>query len=468
MPLSQNLYQKQHLKFSPQQLLLQRLLPLSTLALEEKIKNEIEENPALEIDIPEYENFDEEKFQNIETDIVIDKDFWQDDGDEDISDYTPELGNIQPFETQIEKSPLDILSDQLYTLNLNKQEQQIAQHLIGSLDNHGYISRPIQAIQDDLLFKYNQDFSEEEIIAVLQQIQQLEPTGIGSRNLQECLLLQLKKQKIEGYKVDQAIVIIEKYFDYLSTKNYNKLCELLQIEEPTLQMIVEQIENLHPYPFNNTSFQNKSTIYPDFIITQKDGKVECFSTNSYIPKLRLSKYYQKILQQYKSNKQKDAEQFVKQKIEQAQFFIDALQQRKQSLQHILNSIVSLQKNYFISGDESQLNPMLLKDVAQTINTNIATISRAIQHKYVQTDWGIKPLKYFFNEQITNQSGNSFMSLEIENLLQQIIAQEDKQNPYTDEQLEQELLKQEKIIPRRSISNYRKKMNIPIARLRKKL
>ncbi|MGL4346645.1 MAG: RNA polymerase factor sigma-54 [Chitinophagaceae bacterium] len=468
MTLGQHLYQKQQLKLTPQQLLLQRLLPLSAFALEEKIKNEVEENPALEIDTPSQENSEESENINTDNDLAIDKDFWQDDGDEDTSNYTPELGDIQPFETKIEKSCLDILSEQLYILNLNKQEEQIAQHLIGSLDPNGYLTTSIPSIQDDLLFKYNKDFSDQEIIAVLKKIQQLDPPGIGARNLQECLLLQLKKQKTEGYHVDEAICIVEKYFDYLSTKNFNKLCHFLHINEPILKMIIDHIETLHPYPLNTTSFYTKNTIYPDFIITQKDGEIESYANGSYNPKLKLSKYYEKILQQYKSKKQKDAELFIKQKIEQAQFFIEALQQRKHTLQHILNSIITLQKNYFLSGDETQLQPMLLKNMAQTTNNDISTISRAIQHKYVQTDWGIKPLKFFFNEQIINKSGELFLSIEIETILQQIIDQEDKKNPYTDEELEQEFLNRGKKIARRSIGNYRQKMNIPTAQLRKKL
>ncbi len=487
MALRQRLQQKQLQRLSPQQIQLMKLLQIPTIALEQRIKEELEGNPALEegdeIDDLDDEFADlkneEEEYDDSDSDDEFGIEDYLD--DDDIPEYALYANNTSA-DDEDKEVPLsggmsfrDLLSEQLGMRVLSELQRTIAETIIGNLDDDGYLRREIYAIVDDLAFTQNIHTNEDEVEDLLEVIQGFEPSGVGARNLQECLLLQLNKKE-ETENVALAKTLIEKMMDEFSKKHYSKICQRLHIEEDQLKKVLDEVLKLNPRPGNSLSDSTKvvQNIVADFMITNDDGKLELTLNGRNAPQLKVSNQYKQMLRAYseakgKANKeQKEAVQFVKQKLDGAKWFIDAIQQRQMTLYGTMDAIMEYQKEYFLTGDETKLKPMILKDISDIVNLDISTISRVANSKYVQTQFGTFLLKSFFSESLTTESGEEVSSREVKKILSDAIDGEDKSHPLADEKLAGLLKEKGYIIARRTVAKYREQLGIPVARLRKEL
>lgn len=487
--LKQQLRQQLQQKLSPQQIQVIRLLELPAIELEEKVKHELEENPALEEgkEMPdEFDQADGEIGEN--SDSMTENNEGEDDlslGDylteDDIPDY--KLQEIRDKSTKKEDIPFSVseslnefLLQQLGFRNLPDKEMKIAEYIIGNIDDDGYLRRDLGAIADDLMFQAGLDISEKDVENILKMIQDFEPTGVGARNLQECLCIQLQKKE-QTPETPIAIQIIQHYFEDFSRKHYEKILRGLDISEETLKKAIREITLLNPKPGNawgGTMETAMSQIIPDFIVDSNNGEITLSMNNRGIPDLRINKEYQDMFQDYTSNKanqtseRKNAIQFVKQKLDAAQWFIDAVKQRQETLMRTMEAIIQLQREFFLTGDEATLRPMILKDVAEKAGYDISTISRVSNSKYVQTNFGIYPLKYFFSESMQTDSGEEISTREVKKIMKEHIEAEDKRKPLTDEELANILKEKGYVIARRTVAKYREQLGIPVARLRKEI
>jgi RNA polymerase sigma-54 factor len=494
--LNQRLQQKLLQKLSPQQILLMKLLQIPSVALEQRIKQEIEENPALE-DLEEnevIEDFDE-NFEDSEPQDDSEREeaeeFDQKDSDDefDLNDYLDE-DEIPSYKLNANNSSADderrevpfvsgvsfqeLLISQLGMHGLDEKKYQIALHIIGNLDDSGYLNREIGAMVDDLAFTQNIQTSKDEILEVLRVIQEFEPYGVGARNLQECLLIQLRRIEDPPPSVNLAIHILDRHFLEFTKKHYDKIMKKNRISEEDLKDAIDEILKLNPKPGNSLSDTSRVNHYilPDFIIFNNDGDLELQLNSRNTPELRLNRTYVDMLETYSVSKDKsqhkDTITFVRQKIDSARWFIDAIRQRQNTLQVTMEAIMNYQREYFLTGDETRLRPMILKDIAEIVHLDISTISRVANSKYVQTPFGTFLLKSFFSESMQTDSGEEVSTREIKKILSDCIEGEDKSRPLTDEQLTKILKEKGYNIARRTVAKYREQLSIPVARLRKEL
>ena len=488
--LKQSLNQKMLQKLSPQQIQLIKLLELPALQLEQRIKKEIEENPVLEEGQTqeEYSKEEEKPDDDPNNDNEYDDEFSIDDylTDDDIPAYKLNVNNYSKDDKVVDIpysegfSLQEHLFEQLRLKKLSTEELELANYLIGSLDEAGYLRRDLDAIVDDLAFSQNIQTSEEKLELALLTVQDLDPTGVGARDLKECLLLQIeKKNNLNGN--NDIIVIADKilndHFEEFSKKHYSKIIKRIGITNNELKNAITIITKLNPKPGSNfTSSINKTAqqITPDFVLKIIDGEAMISLNSKNIPSLRVSKTYENMLKGMKETKvkqtksEKQAVGFVKQKLDSAKWFIDAIRQRQNTLLVTINAIIGFQSKYFLNGDETKLKPMILKDVADLTNLDISTISRVANSKYIQTHFGIYPLKFFFSEGMETQDGETVSTREIKRILQECIDNENKKKPLTDEKLAQILQEKGYKIARRTVAKYREQLDILVARLRKEI
>ncbi len=489
--LGQSLQFKLSQKLSPQQIQLMKLIQLPTLAFEQRLMEEMNENPALEGSTDQEEIYEKDEFDNNsdEYDDDYDSDNNMDSQDDmnfdeylsdDTPDYKTQSNNYSESDEERESpfaTPVSFHQDlinQLNTFILTDNERDIAEFLVGSIDDMGYIRRDIQDIIDDMAFSQGIYTDEEAVFKMLHVIHQLEPSGVGARDLQECLLLQLKHKTPTEY-VAMAIDIIEQQFDAFTKKHYDKLLQKINISNEQLKKAIHEIEKLNPKPGGSFSGNNRVTenIVPDFAIRINDDELELTLNGRNAPSLHVSKDYQEMMQTYKDSRdkslgQKDAVQFIKQKLDSAKWFIDAIRQRQETLFVTMNAIMHFQKEYFLDGDDTKMRPMILKDVADMVGLDISTVSRVANSKYVETPYGTKLIKEFFSEAMKNDQGEDVSTLEIKKILQNTIEEEDKHKPLPDDQLADMLKEKGYPIARRTIAKYREQLDIPVARMRKKI
>lgn len=487
--LKQFLNLKLSQKLSPQQIQLMKLIQLPTQAFEQRLKEEMNENPALEAgkedeDYDEKDEFDnEEEFDDYDDNETIEADEINIDeylSNDETPDYKLSANNYSPDDEQRE-SPLaagvsfhqDLLN-QLNTFILTDAEREIAEFLVGSIDDMGYIRRSIPDIVDDMAFTQGIYTDEATVEKILHVIHELEPSGVGARDLQECLLLQLK-HKTPTESVGLATDIIEHQFDAFSKKHYDKLQQKYSVSQDQLKNAINEIEKLNPKPGGVFTGSTRliEHVIPDFMIRINEGELELTLNGRNAPTMHVSRDYQEMLQTYKasrdkSQQQKDAVQFIKQKLDSAKWFIDAIRQRQETLFVTMNAIMHYQQEYFLDGDETKLRPMILKDIADLVGLDISTISRVANSKYVETPYGTKLIKEFFSEAMKNDQGEDVSTLEIKKILQNVIEEEDKRKPLPDDQLAEILLEKGYPIARRTIAKYREQLDIPVARMRKKI
>ena len=482
--LKQSLHLKLQQKLSPQQIQLMKLIQLPTQAFEQKLAQEIDENPALEtgkettdeFQDSDQNDFDDSGTETIETDINIDEYL----SDDETPSYKLQTNN---YSTDDEDNRIPYsggitfnqhLINQLNTFRLNDQEIQIAIFIVGCIDDNGYIRRTLDDIVDDLAFSENIFTTIEEVTKILETVQQLDPAGVGARTLKECLLIQLNRKK-ENPERNLAIKILDSSFNHFVKKHYNKLLLKFDITKEELKNAIKEIEKLNPKPGNSFS-GNLTTVehvVPDFTIKIDEGILDLSLNARNAPDLHISREYNNMLRGYaeskdKSKSQKDAILFIKQKLDAAKWFIDAIRQRQQTLMLTMNAIMYYQEEYFLTGDERKLKPMVLKDIATKINMDVSTISRVASSKYVDTPYGTKLIKEFFSESMKNVQGEEISTREIKSILQNEIKNEDKKKPLTDEKLSALLKEKGYLIARRTVAKYREQLSIPVARLRKKI
>ncbi|HLS11958.1 MAG TPA: RNA polymerase factor sigma-54 [Flavobacteriaceae bacterium] len=481
--LKQELRLKLSQKLSPQQIQLMKLIQLPTLAFEQRVQQELEENPLLEsgkekeqIEEDLANEYEDDGTEVIETDINVD-DYLSDD---ETPSYKLSSNNYSPDDEEKQipyasgQSFTQYLLTQLRTYRLDDEEYAIAEFLVGSIDGSGYLRRDLEDILDDLAFTQNIYTELPTIERILETVQTLDPAGVGARDLRESLLLQLdRKEKTDS--VQLATTILKKHFDAFSKKHYSQLKRTLKIDTDTLRKGVQEIEQLNPKPGGSYSGNTRiiEHVIPDFTIRIEDGELDLTLNGRNAPDLHVSNEYANILKGYKESEkptkeQKEAVQFVKQKLDGAKWFIEAIQQRQQTLMLTMTAIMEYQRDYFLSGDERQLKPMILKDIAERINMDISTVSRVANSKYVDTPYGTKLIKEFFSESMTNVDGEEVSTIEIKDILQSIIDKEDKSKPHTDEVLASLLKDKGYPIARRTVAKYRKQLDLPVARLRKEL
>ena len=483
--LKQYLQFKLSQKLSPQQIQLMKLIQLPTQAFEERIKQELEENMALERGKEgETEDFETDYGDNHtqDNDQINANDINVDDylSDDEIPDYRLRTNNYSaeeddksiPYASGI--SFTEQLTDQLNTFPLEEENYLIAKFLIGSIDDSGYIRRPLLDLADDLAFTQNIYTDIETIERALKVVQQLDPAGVGARDLQECLLIQLKR-KPQSPDTEMAARIIENAFEKFTKKHYLKLQKKFNINETQLKDAIQEIERLNPKPGSSYTNNLRSVehVVPDFTIQIVEGELNLTLNARNSPELHISKSYNEMLLGYKASKeksktQKEAVQFIKQKLDAAKWFIDAIRQRQQTLYLTMSAIMQYQKAYFLSGDEEQLRPMILKDIADEIEMDISTVSRVANSKYVNTPYGTKLIKEFFSESMTNDQGEEVSTREIKSILKTVIIEEDKKKPLTDEKLAKILKEKGYPIARRTVAKYREQLDFPVARLRKEI
>ena len=485
--LKQNLQLKLGQKLAPQQIQLMKLIQLHTLEFEEELERELEENPALEkvTDDKEedYDNlgndYESEGTESIETDFNVDEYLYDDE-----PSYKTASSNYSPDDEEFDNESLltegqtiyEYLLEQIRLSNISDEELKIAEYLIGNLDNDGYLRRDLKSIVDDLAFSQGIYTDIPKLEYILENyIQKLEPAGVGARNLQECLLLQIEKKVSDNPNVGIAASILKNQFDALSNKHYSKIIQRYNIDEEQLKDVLEEIAKLSPKVGGNFDTQtitiNQENI-PDFIIQVKDNEVIPMLNNKNAPTLRVSNEYKEILETYSNDKSspehKQAALFIKQKLDAAKWYIDAVNQRQNTLIQTITAIAKMQKEYFITGDEKNIKPMILKDISDITGFDISTISRVVKSKYADTPHGIVYLKNLFSDSLTNDEGEEVSTKEIKNHLQEIINNENKKKPLTDDALVTALKEKGYNIARRTIAKYREQLNIPVARLRKEL
>jgi RNA polymerase sigma-54 factor len=487
MPIHQRLQQKLLQRLSPQQIQLMKLLQVPTASLETRIKEELEENPALELEpecfeekensSEEFDTAEESTTDSYEEDSV--SGYIQDDDDE--ANYKlrdtnyPEFTEEKEHPIQSGTSFYDLLTDQLHLLNLNETQQIIAEQVVGSIDEDGYLRRDTSAMVDDLAFRQNLIVTEADVEAIIDMIQQFDPPGVAARNLQECLLLQLKRKEQADSLATLAITILTNYFDEFSRKHYDKIQKAISIAEDEMRAVIQLVTKLNPKPGGEApdKAQELKYVIPDFFIYNNGGKLELTLNSRNAPELCISEGYRDMLRDYEKGakndkRQKEAVLFIKQKIDAAKWFIDAIQQRQQTLLLTMQAIQEHQQDFLISGDESDLRPMILKDVAAATGLDISTVSRVANSKYVQTEFGTFRLKYFFNEALVTDTGEEVSTREVKRILSDLVAAEDKKNPVSDERLTELLQEKGYEIARRTVAKYREQLMIPVARLRRVL
>ena len=478
--LKQQLQIKLSQKLSPQQIQLMKMIQLSTLELEQKIEAEIGENPALEngkeqLETDTTEIYNEER-EKIETDEIDIDQYLSDDEIPNYKLYTNNYSNDENVSSPVSEGTSfhQYLSQQIVNLMLSDFEMQIAEFIIGSIDESGYLRRNNEELIDDLAFTQNLMVDNTQIEKIIKSVQSLDPPGVGARSLQECLKLQLEKKKKDRPEVEYALEIIKNYFVNFSHKHYTKLQERLGINKEELKASIDLISKLNPKPGGALASSNRNTqIVPDFIMTLEEGKVQVRLNQRNAPQLRVSNTYKDMLSGYsesesKSNNQQEAVQFIKQKLDAAQWFIDAIRQRHQTLSQTINAILEHQNEYFLTGDERKLKPMILKDIADKVKMDISTISRVANSKYIDTPYGTKLLKTFFSEGLKNKEGEDVSSIEIKKILEQFVLDENKKKPLTDQILSAMMKEKGYIVARRTIAKYREQLDIPVARMRKQL
>jgi RNA polymerase sigma-54 factor len=486
--LKQHLQLKLGQKLAPQQIQLMKLIQLHTLEFEEELERELEENPALEIvkEDPKEDEFSsledayqDEGTESIQTDFDVNEYIYDDE-----PSYKTASSNYSPDDEEFDNESLltegqslyDYLLEQIHLVNINEEDEKIAEYVIGNLDTDGYLRREIKAIVDDLAFSQGIYTTKEKVEDILENyIQKLDPPGVGARGLQECLLLQIEKKVSSDKAVSLAANILRYQFDALTNKHYNKIIQKYDIEEDDLKDALDEISKLSPKVGGNFDTQTitiNQEIIPDFVIQVKDGMVIPMLNSKNAPTLRVSEEYKDILTTYShdknSSEHKQAALFIKQKLDAAKWYIDAINQRQNTLLQTITAIVKFQKDYFITGDEKSLKPMILKDIADITGFDISTISRVVKSKYADTSNGIVYLKDLFSDSLTNDDGEEVSTKEIKTHLQEVIGKENKRKPLTDDALVVMLKEQGYNIARRTIAKYREQLNIPVARLRKEL
>ena len=494
MALSQSLQQKLLQKLSPQQIQLMKLLQVPTANLEERIKEELEENPALEQSEEDYDDeFDEkDEFESAAEDEFesegtedeydnIDISDYVTDDDGEIAEYKmkddnyPEVDENKTVPYRIHTSFHEHLQEQLGMLKLDDKQKKISEQIVGSIDDDGYLRRETAAIVDDMAFRQNIETNEEEVEEVIRLIQQFDPPGVAARNLQECLLLQLYRQRHMKKEVAMAIDVLTNYFDEFTKKHYDKIQRGLNLSDDQLKEVINQIIRLNPQPGGKHTDINKAESYvvPDFFIFNNAGTLELTLNSKNAPDLRISEGYRDMLRDYdkgskKDRRQKEAVLFIKQKIDAAKWFIDAIKQRQHTLSSVMETIMEYQHEFFLTGDETVLRPMILKDIAERTGLDISTVSRVANSKFVQTEFGTYRLKFFFSESLSTDSGEEVSTREVKKILSNFIEGESKKKPLSDEKLTELLQEKGYNIARRTVAKYREQLNIPVARLRKEL
>ncbi len=496
MALGQSLQQKLLQKLSPQQIQLMKLLQVPTANLEERIKEELEENPALEMgededtkeaadeikdefETIEEEDFDKDGSEDEYEDLDVSEYIVDDDGE--IADYKmkddnyPEMDDKQTIPMKLETSFFDLVLNQLGMLELDERQFKIAEQIVGSLDDDGYLRRELISIADDLAFRQNIIVEEKEIEQLILRIQQFDPPGVAARDLRECLLLQLQRKLDDGIDVATAIQVMTKYYDEFIKKHYEKIQRGLNLSDDDLKEVIHQIIKLNPKPGGNIGEINKAESYivPDFYILNNNGKLELTLNSRNAPDLRISEGYKDMMKAYEhgsktDKRQKEAVTFIKQKIDSAKWFIEMIQQRQNTLLSTMGAIMKHQEEFFSTGDVTNMKPMILKDVAEKTGLDISTVSRVANSKFVQTEFGTYRLKYFFSESLSTDSGEEVSTREVKEILSNLIAAEDKHKPLSDEFLTDMLNEKGYNIARRTVAKYREQLNIPVARLRKEL
>lgn len=473
---------KMQQKLTPQQLLLQRLLQVPGTLLDQQIKEEVEKNPLLEMEEPS-EEYTDEAFDDIEPDDNDDdfhgidlEEYW----DEDDYSYRERQENdpnqkTQQWESADGQSFSDYLLDQLRLQELNERERAICNELVGSIDGSGYLGRDIALITNDLILRANLDVNEQEVEHALSIIQQLDPAGVGARSLQECLSLQLHRRENPSATTALATTIIDKYFDHLANKRYDAMRNALKVSDKELNAAIEEIQRLNPKPGWGRGDIGKGApaVIPDFVVARNGDQLTFALTDKNRPKLRLNNEYIEMLDTLNSlpslsPRDKETVQYIKTNRDTATLYIDTLQQREATLSATMNALLRWQRAYFLTGNVSDLKPMKLKDIADATGYDESTISRVVNQKYVQTDFGTFLLKELFSKAVTNDEGDTVGMKEVHELLRSIIAAEDKRNPLTDEALTQLLNDKGFSLSRRTVAKYREALNIPVARLRREL
>jgi RNA polymerase sigma-54 factor len=484
--LKQSLQYKLLQKLSPQQIQLMKLIQLPTQAFEECLKQEIEENPALDTGKEESDSFEDDmsnEYDDTGTEKIDAEDINIDEylSDDEIPSYKTQTNNYSSDDDEKNvpyaagTSFHQSLKNQLNTFSLNDEEKSIAEFLVGSIDDSGYIRREILDLVDDLAFTANIFTTEEKVLSVLKKVvHNLDPIGVGARDLKECLIIQLKSKEKNKTRA-LAINILENAFDHFVKKHYKKLLEKFSISEDELKEVNTEISKLNPKPGSSYSGNNKiaEQIVPDFSIKIIDGELDLTLNSRNAPELHVSREYNNMLKGYqesnvKTKSQKDAVFFIKQKLDAAKWFIDAIKQRQQTLLVTMNTIMHYQYEYFLTGDERKLRPMILKDIADKINMDVSTVSRVANSKYVSTPYGTKLIKEFFSESMKNDQGEDVSTREIKKILETVIQEEDKKKPLTDEKLSKILKEKGYPIARRTVAKYREQLELPVARLRKEI
>ncbi len=484
--LKQRLQQKLLQKLYPQQIQMIKLLEVPAIQMEQRIKKELEENPALEEGHEDEEVPDEElEEEQVEEKDKDQEEFTLDDyiEDDDIPEYRLQSKNYSKDDDKRMEIPFSAgssfhehLESQFILRDLTEKQKILGEYILGNIDEDGYLRRELSNIVDDLAFLQNVTTTEEELDEVLTIIQDLEPAGVGARTLRECLLLQIAKRDHSEAAVKLSYKILDQHFEEFSKRHYDKIVSRLNITEEELKSAIDEVLRLNPKPgsvFGDTYSKSAQQIIPDFILELSEDGFDLHLNSRNLPELKLSKSYSELLQTYsrdKGNKKalKDAVLFVKQKIDSAKWFIDAIKQRQNTLLLTMNAILQYQEEYFIDGDETKLKPMILKDVAEMTNLDISTVSRVANSKYIQTHFGIFPLKFFFSEGLQTDSGEEVSTREIKRILQDCIDNEEKRKPLTDEKLTDILQEKGYQIARRTVAKYREQLNIPVARLRKEI
>lgn len=468
-------------KLSPQQIQVIKLLEIPAIQLEQRIKSELEENPILELN---EEKEADENYQNDDDSPSSSDEFTLEDylNEEDVPNYRLSANNFSKDDKQIDMpyssgiSFHDSLNEQLGLADLNDEEKLIAEYIIGNIDEDGYLRRDLLSISDDLAFHLGKEVKMKDLERFLELIQDFDPPGVGARDLQECLLLQIMRKK-GSEAACLASRILQETFEEFTKKHYDKILHKFDISETALKEAIDEILKLNPKPgssYNNPGSKSNQVIIPDFLLDNIDGELILSLNQKNVPDLQLSNTYLDLMKSYSGNKsgaskdQKDAMMFMKQKLDSAKWFIDAIRQRHQTLQMTMSEIIKFQKEFFQEGDETKLRPMILKDIADATGLDISTISRVSNSKYIQTHFGIYPLKYFFSEGMQTDTGEEVSTREIKSILKECIENEDKRHPVTDEKLAAILKEKSYVVARRTVAKYREQLGIPVARMRKEL
>lgn len=475
LSLQQRLLQK----LSPQQIQVIKLLEIPAIQLEQRIKSELEENPILEMIENGDDTFDESEESSSSSDEFAVDDYLR---EEDIPNYRLSANNFSKDDKQTDIpyssgiSFHDSLIEQLGLADLDEQEKLIAEYIIGNIDEDGYLRRDLLSIADDLAFHLNKEVKMEDLERYLKLIQDFDPPGVGARDLQECLLLQIHRKKGNA-STSLAGRILQETFEEFTKKHYEKILHKFEINEAELKEAIDEILKLNPKPgssYSNPGSKSNQVIVPDFLLENIDGELNLSLNQKNVPDLQLNNTYLNLMKSYSGNRtgtskdQKDAMLFMKQKLESAKWFIDAIKQRHQTLQLTMSEIIKFQHDFFLEGDETKLKPMILKDIADATGLDISTISRVSNSKYIQTHFGIYPLKYFFSEGMQTDTGEEVSTREIKSILKECIENEDKRHPVTDEKLAAILKEKSYVVARRTVAKYREQLGIPVARMRKEL